>query len=52
MQDISDFRCPYISKEDIWQEAEYFRGEFWPEGALPVNIETVVENRLKLNIEP
>ncbi|HUU41816.1 MAG TPA: ImmA/IrrE family metallo-endopeptidase [Desulfatiglandales bacterium] len=52
MQDISDFKCPYITKEQIWQEAENFRGKFWPEDTLPVNIETIAENRLKLNIEP
>jgi hypothetical protein len=52
MQEISEFKCPYIKKEQIWQEAENFRANFWPENTLPVNIETIVENRLKLDIEP
>jgi hypothetical protein len=52
MQEISDFKCPYITKEQIWQEAENFRAGFWPEGSLPVNIEAIVEKRLKLNIQP
>ena len=52
MQDTFDFKCPYITKEQIWQEAENFRSEFWPEDTLPVNIEMIVENRLNLNIEP
>lgn len=24
MQEISNFKCPYISKDQIWQEAEKF----------------------------
>ena len=52
MQEISDFKCPYIPKELIWQEAENFRAEFWPEDSLPVDIEAIVEKRLKLNIQP
>ena len=52
MQEISDFKCPYITKEQIWQEAENFRTQFWPEGNLPVDIEAIIEKRLKLNVEP
>ncbi len=52
MQDIASFKCPYISKEKIWQEAENFRAKFWPEATLPVDIENIIEQRLKLNIEP
>lgn len=52
MTEISDFRCPYITKEQIWRETENFRAEFWPEGTLPVDIEAIIEKRLKLNIQP
>jgi hypothetical protein len=52
MQEIADFKCPYISKEQIWEQAEKFRSEFWPEDTLPVDIEALVEKRLRLNIEP
>lgn len=52
MQEISDFKCRYIAKEQIWQEAKNFRAEFWPENSLPVDIEAIVEKRLKLNIQP
>jgi len=38
MEDISRFKCPYISKDQIWQAAENFRDEFWPESTLPVDI--------------
>jgi len=47
MQEISNFKCPYISKDQIWQEAEKFRVEFWPEVTLPIDIEKIVEKRLK-----
>lgn len=52
MQDISNFRCPYIEKKEIWKAAENFRKELWPENTLPVDIEKIVWKRLKLNIEP
>jgi hypothetical protein len=52
MEDISRFKCPYIPIDQIWQEAENFRDKFWPESTLPVDIERIVEKRLKLNIEP
>jgi hypothetical protein len=52
MQEISDFKCPYISKEQIWEQAENFRAEFWSEGILPVDMERIIEKRLKLNIQP
>jgi hypothetical protein len=52
MPEILDFECPYISKEQIWEKAEDFRTNFWPEGTLPVNMEKIVESRMNLTIEP
>lgn len=52
MQEPSHFACPYISKEQIWQKAENFRAEFWPEDTFPVDMEKIVERRMMLNIEP
>jgi len=52
MQDISDFKCPFISKNEIWERAEDFRTQYWPESTLPIDIERVVEKRMGLNIEP
>ena len=52
MEDYSKFKCPYLGKREIWQIAENFRAKFWPENTLPVDIESIVEKRLKLNIEP
>jgi len=52
MENYSEFKCPYLGKREIWQIAENFRAKFWPESKLPVDIESIVEKRLKLNIEP
>ncbi len=52
MQDVSDFKCPFISKNEIWERAEDFRTKYWPEITLPIDTEKVVEKRLRLNIEP
>ncbi|MDI6687091.1 MAG: ImmA/IrrE family metallo-endopeptidase [Desulfobacterales bacterium] len=52
MEDYSKFKCPYLEKREIWQIAENFRAKFWPESTLPVDIESIIEKRLKLNIEP
>jgi hypothetical protein len=49
---FSKIKCPYISKEEIWKVAEKFRKEYWQDATLPVDIEQIVENRLKLDIEP
>jgi Zn-dependent peptidase ImmA (M78 family) len=52
MKDYQNFRCPYDSKEKIWQLAEDFRATWWPENTIPVDMETIVEKRIKLSIEP
>jgi hypothetical protein len=52
MDEISKFKCPYIDKREIWERAENFREKLWPEDTLPVDIENIIEKRLKLNIEP
>jgi len=52
MGEVSLFKCPYIDKRKIWQFSEEFRNKYWPENILPVDIESIVEKRLKLNIEP
>lgn len=50
--EYGDFKCPWIEKEDLWQQVEEIRAQYWPEGTVPVDIETIVEFRLKLDIEP
>jgi hypothetical protein len=50
--EYGDFKCPWIEKETLWQEVEKIRARYWPEGIVPVDIEVIVEFRLKLDIEP
>jgi hypothetical protein len=52
MQEVSHFKCPYIDKSEIWRSAEEFREKYWRNNILPVDIESIVENKLKLNILP
>ena len=52
MQEFSDFKCHYVDKKEIWKIAEEFREQYWPEGTLPIDIEKIVEQKLRLNIEP
>ncbi len=51
MRDYSKFKCPYIEQREIWQKAESFRVEFWSANPIPVDIECIVEQKLKLNME-
>ncbi len=46
------FKCPFIKKELIWQQADIFRKEYWPENSFPVNIELIIEKNLNLPIIP
>ena len=48
----SAFRCEWTPKEDIWKVAEQIRMEYWLEGTLPINVERIVEIKLKLDIIP
>ena len=47
-----DFKCQWIDKEELWERADKFRSEYWPEQSLPVDIEQIVEFSLKLDIVP
>jgi hypothetical protein len=51
-QDPSNFKCPYIHKHRIWEIADAFRSEHWPTGRLPIDVESIAEKRLKLDIVP
>jgi len=50
--EYGDFKCPWIDKEALWQQVEEIRAQYWPEGTVPVDIETIVEIRLRLLPEP
>ncbi len=48
----SEFRCKWIDKSALWSIADNVRNKYWPEGTLPVDIEQIIEFRLKLLPEP
>ena len=52
MEDVSNFRCPFRSKQDLWSEADKFREKFWSGKNLPVDMELIIEMELGLTIEP
>lgn len=52
MEDISNFRCPFLDKLEIWTKADNFRIEFWSENAFPIDMEQIIEMGLGLSIEP
>jgi hypothetical protein len=48
----AEFRCKWLRSEDIWDYAEVVRSRYWSAGSLPVDVETIVEFKLKLGIDP
>lgn len=48
----AEFRSKWLRLEDIWDCAEAVRNRYWSAGKLPINIETIVEFKLKLDIDP
>ena len=50
--EYGDFKCPWIDKEALWQRVEEIRSQYWPEGSVPVDTETIVEIRLRLLPDP
>lgn len=48
----AEFRCKWLRLEDIWDCAEDVRNRYWSSEKMPVDVEAIVEFRLKLDIEP
>ena len=48
----AEFRCKWLRLEDIWDCAEDVRNRYWSSDKLPVDVEAIVEFKLKLDIEP
>jgi len=46
-----NFKAPYISKEDIWSNADAFREEY-SDGVPPIDIHAIIEFDLELAIRP
>jgi len=48
----AEFRCKWLRLEDIWDCAEDVRNRYWSAEKLPVDVEAIVELKLKLDIDP
>jgi Zn-dependent peptidase ImmA (M78 family) len=48
----ADFRCQWKDREKIWSIAEDVRKKYWSELIIPIDVEKIVESRLKLTIQP
>ncbi len=46
---FQNFMVPYLSKADIYKAAEIFREKYW-NNTIPVDIETIIDVKLKINI--
>ena len=51
MSDPEDFQCKFLSREAIWAKADSFRARYWPQGTLPIDMDSIVES-LGLHIIP
>ncbi len=45
-------KCEFVPREVIWSIADDFRCKYWPSDDLPVNIESIIETGLKMQIMP
>jgi len=46
------FKAPFLSKENIWSEADKFRSSVWPSTGIPIDVLQIVEFELSLEIRP
>jgi hypothetical protein len=44
------FRAPFIDQQRCWTSADQFRGQYWPSGEIPVDVLTIAEFDLNLDI--
>ena len=51
MQDLADFKAPFIRLDEIWGEADVFLDAYWSPPNLPVDILSIVEFDLPLEID-
>ena len=47
-----NFKAPFIAPQDIWRQADEFRNRVWPSQAIPIDVLSVVEFELGLEIRP
>lgn len=49
--DYKEFKAPFISNEDIKEQADLFRKKYWGD-IIPVEIEIIIEGKLAIEIIP
>ncbi len=47
-----NFKAPFIAPQDIWRQADEFRAHVWPSNVIPIDVLSVVEFELGLEIRP
>jgi len=52
MQDYAFFKCEFIPQKRLWRIVEQFRNDYCHEEKIPMNIESVIESKLNLEIIP
>jgi hypothetical protein len=52
MRDYSKLRCRFIKKEEIRKISEEFRNAYWKSSLLPIDMESIIERGLRLDIVP
>jgi hypothetical protein len=52
MRDYSKLRCQFIKKEEIRKISEEFRSTYWKSGSIPIDMESIIEHGLRLDIIP
>jgi len=48
--DARNFKAPFISQQQCWEEADKFRQHYWPSGEIPVDVLAIAEFDLDLEI--
>jgi len=51
IRDPARFRAPFITPAKAWAEADRIRAQYWPSGAVPVEVEEILW-ALNLRVEP
>ncbi len=51
MEDLTNFKAPFIRLDEIWKRANAFLDTHWPSRRLPVDILSIVEFDLPLEID-
>jgi Zn-dependent peptidase ImmA (M78 family) len=47
-----NFKAPFIAAPNIWRKADDFRNQVWPTKKIPIDVLSVVEFELGLEIRP